>query len=187
MVYAVDRATLIHGMGRQTSVAMSEQDETKFLTFLRADADVRIYRRAAPTPELLLVPSFPPRRHGEWVYLIWNTAFAWKPEYGIWQAAVVQDPQLTGKVYIRNQAGAPVLEYARHAIDNPAPQVYGRIYWNTDFAIRTGPEYDVVAFGRWYDHVIRWVRRNSSRVEVAKNWYQYWLPDAWARRRLQSR
>jgi hypothetical protein len=168
-------------MGRQTSVALAEEDEQAFLVFLRDDADIRIYRRAAASPELLNVPSFLPRASGEWVFTIWNTAFPWQPEYAQWQPDHVLD-ELASKFYLKNTAGAPLLEYMRHALDNPKPMVRGRVYWNTDFAIYTGPEYDRKAFGRWYDRVVRWLRTNGNRVEIAKNWYQYWLPGAWATR-----
>jgi hypothetical protein len=156
-------------MGRQTAVALSEEDEEVFLAFLRAESDVRIYRRSAPSAELLVVPEFPPRGSGEMSYRLWNAAFPWKPEYGRWQTDTV----------LVNTAGAPLLEYSRHAFDNPNPLVHGRIYWNTDFAIYHGLEYDREAFGRWYDQLIRWLRRNGTRVEIAKNWHQYWLPGAW--------
>jgi hypothetical protein len=49
------------GMGRQTAVALSEEDEGRFLQFLRADADIQIFRWAASSPELLVVSSFPSR------------------------------------------------------------------------------------------------------------------------------
>lgn len=67
-------------MGRQTSVALSEEDEQAFLVFLRGDADIRIYRKAAVNRELFCVPSFSPRASGEWVFTIWNTEFPGQPE-----------------------------------------------------------------------------------------------------------
>jgi hypothetical protein len=165
-------------MGRQTSVALSEDDERSFLAFLRSDADIRIYRRAAPSPELLSIENFPSRASGESVFTIWNTAFAWKGEYAQWQEAPFRKPDF----YLKNTAGAPLLEYSRHPLDNPSPHVLGRIYWNTDFAIYGGLEYDKEAFGRWYTRVVRWLRMNGNRVQVTKNWYQYWLAGAWATR-----
>lgn len=165
-------------MGRQTAVALSEDDERSFLTFLRRDADIRLFRRSAPSPELLLVENFPPRASGESVFTIWNTGFPWKPGYAQWQEAPFRKPDF----YLKNTAGAALLEYSRHALDNPSPHVFGRIYWNTDFAIYSGPNYDKQAFGRWYTRVVRWLRLNGNRVQITKSWYQYWLPDAWAKR-----
>jgi hypothetical protein len=128
---------------------------------------------------------FPPRGPGEWSYRLWNTAFPWQPEYAQWQPDHVRD-ELASKFYLKNTAGAPLLEYMRHALDNSKPIARGRVYWNTDFAIYTGPEYDRQAFSRWYDRVVRWLRTNGNRVEIAKNWYQYWLPGAWATRQVRS-
>jgi hypothetical protein len=169
-------------MGRQTAVALSEEDEQAFLAFLRADADVRIFRWAAPAPELLMVPTLPPRGPGERSFRLWNTAFPWVPEYTQWPAEV-RDSGLALEFHLTNTAGAPLLEYSRHAFDDPKPIVHGRVYWNTDLAIYHGPEYDTRAFSQWYDHVVRWLRKNGIRVEITKHWFQYWLPGAWAQYR----
>ena len=168
-------------MGRQTTVALSEEDERAFLAFLRADADVRIFRHAASSRQLLTVSSFPPRGPRELSFLLWNTAFPWVPEYGQWPVDM-EGPELASKFHVANTAGAPLIEYSRHALSNPNPTVHGRVYWNTDFAIYQGAAYDTRALSRWYDHVVRWLRTNRVRVEITKNWFQYWLPDAWAQR-----
>jgi hypothetical protein len=97
-------------MGRQTAVALSQEDEGAFLSFLRAEANIRIYRWAAAAPELLLVPLFPPCAPGESSFRLWNTAFPWEPEYGQWQSDTVQALELAEKFYLTNTAGAPLLE-----------------------------------------------------------------------------
>ena len=91
----------------------------------------------------------------------------------------VQKSRLASQFYLKNTAGAPVVEYSREAFENPEALVHGRVYWNTDFGIYHGPKYDTVPFGLWYDKLVRWLRRNGTRVEVTKGWYQYWLPGAW--------
>ena len=185
-LFQLSQGTLECDMGRQTAVALSEEDENNFLGFLRADADIRIYQWAASTTELLVVPRFPPRGPSE-SYRLWNTAFPWEPEYGQWQRVGVT-PQLAEKFYLKNTAGAPLLEYSRQSFGEAKPlMMYGRIYWNTDFAIYRGPEYDTAAFGRWYDHVVRWLRKNGRKVEITRGWCQYWLPGAWAQRPLDLR
>jgi hypothetical protein len=169
-------------MTSRTSSALSEDDEQNFLAFLRAGAEIRIYRRAAPSPELLSIANFPSRDSGESAFTLWNTAFPWKANYAQWDEARFRKPDF----YLDNTAGAPLIEYVRHAFDNPKPQVRGRIYWNTDFQIYTGPQYDREAFSRWYERVVRWLRKNGNPEQIAKNWYQHWLPGACAMRRSQS-
>jgi hypothetical protein len=110
---------------------------------------------------------------------LWNRAFPWQPEFAQWNPDRVQCPDLAGHHYLRNTAGAPLIEYLREPLDNPKPLVYGRVYWNTDFAIYTGPAYDVALFGRWFDKIVRWLRKNGRRVELTKGFSQYWLPGAW--------
>jgi len=165
-------------MGRQTSVALSEEDERDFLAFLRAETDVKVFRWSAPSPELLSIPEFLPGGSEHHTFRLWNTAFPWNPEFAQWSPEV-QNPHLTSQFHLKNTAGAPVIEYSREAFDNPAAIVHGRVYWNTDFAIYRGPHYDTVAFGRWFDKVVRWLRKNGKRIELTKGWYQYWLPGAW--------
>ena len=169
-------------MGEQISIALSEEDEGVFLNFLRADAVVRIFRWAAPSPELLLVPAFPPRGPGEQSYRLWNTAFPWEPEYTQWPSDSIHDPELNSEYCLKNVAGAPLLEYSRHDFDDSNPLVYGRIYWNTDHAIYQGNNYDIAAFSKWYDHVARWLRKHGTRVRITKGRGQYWLPGAYAKR-----
>src|SRR5260221_1298535 len=165
-------------MGRQTAVALSEDDEQRFLAFLRTGADVRVRRRSAPSPELLFIPDFPTRGSGQHSFRLWNTAFPWNPEFAQWGPEML-DSQLASQFYLKNTAGAPLIEYSREVFENPEAVIHGRIYWNTDFEIYHGPKYDTAYFSLWYDKVVRWLRKNGKRVQVAKGWYQYWLPGAW--------
>jgi len=165
-------------MGRQTAVALSETDERDLLTFLRKDADIQIVKRAASSPELLFVSEFPPRGPNQYYFHLWNTAFPWQPEFG--QLGLeLREQRPDSQFYLKNTAGAPIIEYYREPFENPGAIGSGRVYWDTDFAIYRGPHYDTRAFGLWYDKVVRWLRKNGQRVELARGWYQYWLPGAW--------
>lgn len=168
-------------MGKQTQVAMSEVDELEFLKFLQGDADVQVIRAMAPTPEELFVDEFPPRSAGVGRQpRLWNKAFPFEPEFKQWGDSCTVN-ELRGLYYIGSNPGAPILEYSRKASFTDIHNQLlgrGRIYWNTDFAIRRGPAYDVQEFSRWYDRVVRWVRKVGTKVELAKSFHQYWLPDA---------
>jgi len=168
-------------MGRQTAVALSEDDELVFLAFLRTSSDVRVLRWSAPSPELLFIPGFLPRGPGQHAFHLWNTSFPWNPEFAQWDSEMT-DPKLASQFYLKNTAGAPLIEYLREPFENPKALLHGRVYWNTDFEIYHGPKYDTAAFSLWFDKVVRWLRKNGRRAEVAKGWYQYWLPGAWQSR-----
>lgn len=167
-------------MSRQTSVALSEEDEIEFLAFLRADADVRVLRSTAPTLEQIFVPQFLPRQSGEDRFHLWNAGFTWNPEFA--QYGPDRRDGAASHFYPKNTSGAPLVEYLREQFDDPEAIVRGRIYWNTWHDIYRGPSYDVEAFERWFDRMVRWLRKRGRRVEMAKGWYQYWLPGAWEKR-----
>src|SRR5262249_5133549 len=104
-------------MGRQTAVALSEDDEREFLRFLRVDAVVRVIQWTAPRPDQIFVSEFPRRKIGRQSFHLWNTAFRWEPEFGQWNH--VQDPNLAGQYYVKNRFGAPLIEYTREPFENP--------------------------------------------------------------------
>lgn len=169
-------------MGKQAQVAMTEVDEAAFLEFLRRGADIQIIGSSARTAEELFVDAFPPRCYGTGRQLrIWNRAFPLKPEFKQWgDACTVKE--LRGLYYMRSMLGGPLIEYFRQVCftDIRGDQLYGggRVYWNTDFAIHRGPDYDIQQYARWYDSVVRWIRKAGVRVELWPRFYQYWLPDA---------
>ena len=68
-------------MGRQIAIATSLEDERMFFEFVRSISDVRILEHSADSPENLWVDSFHVDLAGHYQYRIWNTDFAWSPEY----------------------------------------------------------------------------------------------------------
>jgi hypothetical protein len=168
-------------MGRQTSVSLSESDERNFLEFLNRVANVQLMRFQAEDRDKFFIADFPPRASRETSFWLWNTAFPFKPEF-VESPTGKHSESARGQV-IRNTAGAPLVQYTRDAYQNPERKIYGRVYWNTDFAIYRGPDYDRIAFGRWFDRVVRWLRNNGHRIEITKGWSLYCLPGAWELRR----
>ena len=162
-------------MGKQTAVAMTLVDERIFLDFLRSVAPIRLLiSSSGPTAESLWVESLE-GNEGYGAFYIWNTTFAWTPEYG----TVTADPSgaRNGYRYVRNSGTAPVVEYSRHSFQNPRA-MYGRVYWSKYFS--GVPAYDVAAFDRWYSVVVRWLRKNGKQARRG-TLNTYYLPDAWAK------
>lgn len=167
-------------MGRQTPVAMTDADEQEFLAFLRSTADIQLFESPAPSPELMIVDDFAPRELGHWGYLIWNQAFPWTPEYGqVAGGAGVRDR--VGWFFLRNSVNAPLLEYTRHNF-SVTHGLTGRVYWAKDFASPGQLPYDTLAFSRWFDQVVRWIRKRGRR-QGRKAYEPYFMPDAWSRYR----
>ncbi len=169
-------------MGKQTAIALTPADERAFLTFLRSIAQVKLLVSYAPTVDSLWVDSFDCVQERK--FYIWNTAFAWSPEYG----TVTADASgaHNGWRFVRNEGSAPLLEYSRHnfQLEN-SPGMYGRIYWSKYFS--GIPAYDVIAFDRWYSAAVRWLRKNGKQAHTG-TLSTYYLPDAWAKygQQLQS-
>jgi len=156
-------------MGKQTAIALTPADERAFLTFIKSIAEVK------------LLVSFD-CIEGWGKFYIWNTAFAWSPEYG----TVTADPSgaRNGHRFVSNEGTAPLLEYSRHNFQN-SRGAYGRLYWSKYFS--GVPAYDVLAFDRWYSVVVRWLRKNGKQTRKG-TLNTYYLPDAWEKygKALQS-
>ena len=163
-------------MGRQIAVAMSDCDEEVFLAFLRSIADIQILESCAPTKEAFRVNGFAPRERGHWQYLIWNKAFPWHIEY----AQVDQDTpgDRQGWLYVQRRSIGPVIEYDRHSFSGRGSHWYGRLYWAKPYAAgQPGSTYDVGEFTRWYNRVVRWVRKHEKQREQG-TYKPYYLPGA---------
>ena len=163
-------------MGRQVQVAMTEPDEREFLEFLRSTAKIQIFESAAPSPGEMMVQKFAPREGGHWQYFIWNTAFSWNPEYGQVSQQAIESGR-AGWSYLRNSLGAPVIEYGRHNFTS-SRGIAGRIYWAKYFGAPEAPLYDVDEFSKWFDQIVRWVRKYGRRERPGTH-ERYFLPDAW--------
>ncbi len=161
-------------MGKQTQIVATFEDEQACLCFVRESADIAILETHAATTEALWKQSFEQERHGHFEYFIWNKAFSWTPEY----ALTLPMPDTTRSYYVSNMSNAPVVQFSRCKFH---PIREGRIYWSKYFSAPDGLDYDVVSFSRWYDSLVRWIRKNGQKLHLGA--YQpYFLPDAWARR-----
>ena len=165
-------------MGKQTAVAMTDVDEVEFIAFLRSCGEMRILQVFAPTKEAFLVDHFDSREDGNWQYFIWNTQFEAELKFG------EVSKEVTGPykdyLYLAETSSAPFIEYDRHNFNDKEGRTYGCVYW-AKCSNREGEFlYDIEAFGRWYDTVVRWIRKNGKqRTKGAYN--VYYLPDARAK------
>jgi hypothetical protein len=162
-------------MGRQTGIVATEEDERLLLAFTRSVADIRILRGVAKTAEALWSDDFAPYDRFHTQYYLWNTAFAWEPDTQPGQDCV----------FVRDAATAPIIEFDRTDVeqlfrpDNTLLVAGSRLYWaRHHMADQLG--YDVAEFDRWYDRVLRWVRKHGQRVPAIAG-SPYLLPDAWRR------
>ena len=162
-------------MGRQTQVAMTDEDERAFLAFLRSTAPIQLLESKAPSEELFWVDHFAPRDEGHWQYFIWNRTFDWKAQLGrITEDAIAG--KKAGWYYLRNTSDAPLIEYDRHNFAGGGGSA--RVYWPKPFASEGAAPYDVAAFSKWFDQVVRWIR-NNGRQKVRESYSPYFLPGAW--------
>lgn len=164
-------------MGRQTAVAMTDADEKEFVTFLHSISDIQIFKNFASSKEDVWVDDFEPREQGHWQYFIWNKAFPWKFEYNqVSLNATVAERR--GWFYIQNTSTAPVIEYDRHNFADKHLNSCGRVYWAKSRTDDQPKEhYDFNSFGKWYNQIVRWIRKNGKqRVYSAYN--PYYLPNA---------
>jgi hypothetical protein len=169
-------------MGKQTAVAMTDKDEDLFLAFLHDTGDIQLFESHAPSPAQIRVTGFAPRQEGHWQYYIWNKAFAWNIEYGqVSEEAPVVERR--GWYYVRNAATGPVIEYDRH---NFSGSKTGRIYWSKSWTLGDPNNfYDVEAFGKWYDKIVRWIRKNGQQQNKGA-YYLYFLHDALTQTSLKN-
>jgi len=153
-------------MGKQIAVVLAYDDEVKFLNYLKSCADITLIESKADTKELLYKSDFEKEFNNHFVYYIWNKAFQWQPIY---------EQDIYGKYYISNISEAPLIEYMRSNIEK---ENYGRLYWSKYFAAPNGLNYDVEKFNKWYEQIVRWIKKNAEGT-VKDAWITYFLPSAW--------
>ncbi len=154
---------------------MTEVDERDFLKFLRESAHVQLFETFSPTEAGLWVDAFAPTRPGHWQYRIWNKAFPFTPDV---RQTTREAGSRAGLYYMANTHDTPLLEYDRHNFESSGG--YGRLYWSKYFSAPSGLTYDVEKFGRWYESIVGWIRKNGRR-KTRGTLEPYYLPDAWAK------
>jgi hypothetical protein len=159
-------------MGQQIAIAATAADEESFLAFLRESAEIQLFLPWAATVEELWVDRLAPYGPYHTQYFIWNKAYAWKPKYG----RANEDVEGHGgwrSVFDKLQG--PVIEFSRTNVDqflkaDLATGQYGRVYW-AKYNRQKG-------FKKWFEAILRWVRRNGVNLYPKSSCGVYCLPDA---------
>ena len=159
-------------MGQQIQIAATATDEESFVAFLRESADIQLFLPSAPSVEELWVDRFAPFGPYHMQYWIWNKAYAWTPTYG----HVNEDVKGHGGwPFVANRWQGPVIEFSRTDVKRfPNSDLaigHGRIYW-AKYNRQKG-------FQKWFDAILRWVRRTGKNLFPKSSHAVYCLPDAW--------
>lgn len=159
-------------MGQQIAIAATAVDEESLLGFLRESAEIQLFLPCAPTVEEIWVDHFAPFGPYHTQYFIWNKAYAWKPRFGKINADVKGHG---GWPYVLDPCHGPVIEFDRTNVDrflkrDLATGQYGRIYW-AKYNRQKG-------FAKWFEAILRWVRRNGENLYPELSYGVYCLPDA---------
>lgn len=159
---------------------MEREDEEAFLAFLRASADIVIYRSWSPSEAPVASFTAESAASPFWIH---NRAFSWEPvfERVTYKSKTDGTPGEYFRLVTRH---APLLEYSRHPIDALNPQVGGRLYWSKLFFSQPDElTYNVAAFDAWFTSVTKWVRARGKKLRHGAT--EPWCLPA-ARHRLQG-
>ena len=147
-------------MGRQLAIAMELEDEEAFLAFLRASADIDLYRSWSHAPKP--VASFETDTSAS-PFFVHNRAFEWKPTF---EQVAYESTEARGTYFRLRTLQAPLIEYSRHPIAASSPQVSGRLYWAKLFLSQPHEvKYNLAAFDPWFSAVAKWVRSHGKKLK----------------------
>jgi hypothetical protein len=147
-------------MSRQLAIAMEPEDEAVFLAFLRNSANIALYRSWSPAPEP--VATFVADNAAS-PFFVHNREFEWEPEF---EQVRYESGEMHGAYYRLLTKHAPVIEYSRHPIGAPDPQVSGRLYWPKLFLSQPHEvRYNLAAFDSWFSAVAKWVRAHGKKFK----------------------
>lgn len=147
-------------MGRQVNFYMTEDDEQKFLRFLRSDREVGIFMDAVPSPDIPLLEVLPGKETPGWFALwLWDMDNSPHPK-------MVYVPQQ--KYYAVDSWVSEVIEFSRSCMHvEEGGLVRGRIwaeiaYWD----LSQNPPRRVTkteSFRKWFNRLASWIRHKSVK------------------------
>ncbi len=144
-------------MGHQINFYMTNEDEQKFLGFLRSDPNVCIFRIWSDTPNLKSISDLPER--GE---LCWF-------KVAIWHGGISPEPKLKyiprQQHYIIDPLPNEIIEFSRCCMNNSRLD-NGRLWVEFNDWVSSFPQETVnksESFRKWYNRLASWIKRNSER------------------------
>ena len=159
-------------MGRHVAFAASTADEKWLLQFLQESTDIQIFASSALSIEELQVDEFAPYGPNATQYRIWNKKYSWKPKY----AKTVADAEGRHWFFVENADQGPVIKFSRTNIErflqkDLATHQYGGIWWGS-YNRQKG-------FAKWFDAIVRCIRKNGENLCPELSFAVYCLPEAW--------
>jgi hypothetical protein len=140
-------------MGRQTGFHMLEEDCRLFLKFVQERDPVMVVLRDSLSPEIQVIRD-PSTRPG--LYCLWNQALlpSFQPKFV---------PRSAGAPFYTIDSGLPVVEFSY--------RFAGPERWNGRPALTQGRvwasfETTNKEFERWYNAIVRWIRKNFVKNPV---------------------
>jgi hypothetical protein len=145
-------------MGRQIHFYMLPGDRDAFIRFVQKDELVAVISEGSDSPIVRPLEQGDVRDHKN-VYF-WNRRFL--PRF---QRKWIPGP----RYYTVNELDLPVLEFIGSTLttweDRPA-LVQGRLYGIFDAYLAKPPEFE-----KWYERLVRWIRRNYRRNPTSMGGY----------------
>lgn len=144
-------------MGKQVNFYMTDDDERKFVEFVRSDRNVVIFNSVQTTTEIIALSELPTSETPGWFSLC------------LWDKDHCPPPTLN---YIKEQNyfsvdrfASEVIHFHRCGMDE-GRLVRGRIWaemsgWRREDPATTINKSD--AFSAWYERLANWIKRHSTR------------------------
>ncbi len=155
-------------MGKQVNFYMTAEDEQEFLSYVRSDRDVGIFKFDVPSTEIPFLNELPPQGEPFWAAL-----WLWDRDHSPRPVLTYVERQ---KYYAVEESQSEVIEFHRCGLDE-GRLVRGRIWaemngWHGHDPATIIRKSD--AFRKWYDRLAKWIKRRSTRDSVG----DYMLPGA---------
>jgi len=155
-------------MTKQIQIFSTEIDDKKIELFLRSNYNCVMFQSFAPAKDQLILADISITYHKYSGVHIWNKEFAWKPMY----KQMITDEKL---FYVSNKSGAPLIEFRK---TNWGNNTSGGIYREKSFAASKS-EYDLDKFDKFYNDIVKWIKKNAKGKIKYCGINCYYLEDAW--------